>query len=189
MIDEKNYAYNDSKAPWTLWGKAQHVRTIMRGVAWVSTPSHGGLRVAEGVASKLLSEAARELAEHSNGYFWFEEDVACSIAFCEQPEWHRSLGFAAATREDHEATVRKWCPKYFEFLRDGVKRDPTVSVGTRLIVRKTLSFTNGETMSAGAVVIVKAIERKRMCVEHGGKLYRMPVAFCSSENPYLAIAA
>lgn len=188
---EKTYkTYSDyGPAPWTPWGKAQDVRTIERGVAWVGTASHGGLRVAEGVAKKKLSAAARACAEHSNGYFWFEEDCLHAIAFYEQPQWRAPSGREGSPiREDYEETIRR-SSNYFDLLRDGVASKPELSVGMRLALLKPLSFSGGHRMPIGETVIVKSIERSNIVVERNGQLYRMRAALYTCSEPYLAAVA
>ncbi len=118
--------------PNTPWGKADGVREIMRGVRWVNTPGHGGLGVAKGVADKLLSSAARRLGNYMGGYFWYEEDVQCSIPFFEHPEWAHAIGVSGVSKEHEEETIKKYYPKYFEYLTDGVKDPPKLKPGMKL---------------------------------------------------------
>jgi len=77
----------------TPWGQSQSIESIGRGIRWVSTASHGGLMVAVGIAKKVLSEQAINLAfpGTSGGYVCFEEDCSYAIAFHEHPEWKRHL--------------------------------------------------------------------------------------------------
>jgi len=81
----------------TPWGRSDSIRKIQFGVSWVGTPSHGGLAISKGQASKLLSEKALSrlpghiVCEQYGDYFFFEEDCAYAIAFLEHPEWKRYL--------------------------------------------------------------------------------------------------
>lgn len=84
---------------WTPWGTADAFFPVIRGVRFLSTPSHGGLAVAKGVASKLLSDAARYAAEYANGYYWFEEDCKINIALYEHPEW-QGMFLKTLTKEE-----------------------------------------------------------------------------------------
>lgn len=61
------------------WGKVDNVSSICRGVAWVSTPSHGGLRISKGFAQKHLSHSAIKRAIVQGGYLFFEEDCDFAI--------------------------------------------------------------------------------------------------------------
>jgi hypothetical protein len=67
------------------WGTIDHVTKIVAGVSFVSTPGHGGIRVAEGKA-RLMSEAARKKAIRQGSYYFFEEDCDYAIALIEIPE-------------------------------------------------------------------------------------------------------
>jgi hypothetical protein len=76
----------------TPWGKSDSTEKIVRGVSWVSTPSHGGLAVSIHSASFLLSKAACDHAsDPKKSYLFFEEDCNYAIAFYEHPEWKRAL--------------------------------------------------------------------------------------------------
>ncbi len=58
----------------TPWGTSQSIHNHARGIASVSTASHGGLMISNGVAQKHLSEEARNLAMVYGGYHCYEED-------------------------------------------------------------------------------------------------------------------
>jgi Domain of unknown function (DUF7007) len=75
----------------TPWGKADQVTKIEPGVSWVSTPSHGGLMIANGTAAKYLTPKAIEFGERYGSYVAFEEDCAYAIAFFQNPNWKRFL--------------------------------------------------------------------------------------------------
>lgn len=59
----------------TPWGAAQQVVTYTRGCAYVSTASHGGLMIAQSLALRCLSKAARNKALKYNNYYCYEEDA------------------------------------------------------------------------------------------------------------------
>lgn len=65
------------------WGQIDRVEKLIRGVAFVSTPGHGGIRVSKGVADARLSLEAREEAIYQNDYYWFEEDCQYAIPLFE----------------------------------------------------------------------------------------------------------
>jgi len=69
----------------TPWGAAQHVHTLFRGCAIVSTAGHGGMMIAASTAERLLTEAARKEALIHGGYFCYEEDCAVEIPLYESP--------------------------------------------------------------------------------------------------------
>src|SRR5579859_4475885 len=73
------------------WGTIDSSEQITRGVRWVSTPSHGGLMVSKGAASKYLTPKAIELGGAWGDYICFEEDCAYAIAFFQNPQWKRHL--------------------------------------------------------------------------------------------------
>jgi hypothetical protein len=65
---------------------------LERGISIVSTPSHGGVRIAEQYARKNLSEAARKRAIRQGTYFFFEEDCDFFIPFWELPHlWPKAF--------------------------------------------------------------------------------------------------
>lgn len=75
----------------TPWGAAQHVETLFRGCAAVSTAGHGGLMVAPATAAKLLSRAARKEALIHAGYLCFEQDCAVTVAVYDSPAIRAAL--------------------------------------------------------------------------------------------------
>jgi len=85
----------------TPWGQSQTKETIVPGVHWVTTASHGGLMVAKATAERLLTVAAIETAfpGRFGDYVCFEEDCAYSVAFFEHPDWKRT---------PDERALREW---------------------------------------------------------------------------------
>jgi hypothetical protein len=122
------------------WGKIQDTTKLVRGIAWVSTASHGGLRISKSKAESMLSESARKRAICTKSYYWWEEDCAYAIPFWELRELlatARDIGerlgpFRGATlnsktggscAEEHlHLTLSRWFPEYL--LERGDKPDP-----------------------------------------------------------------
>lgn len=99
----------------TPWGSSDTDYTIVRGVVWYSTPSHGGLKV----AGKYLSDAAKEIGKFYAGSYWFEEDVAYAIPVYENFDtWGKNLGDYTGgtnpTKQELESTIKRWYPEYFD---------------------------------------------------------------------------
>lgn len=97
------------------WGTIQDSRSICRGVAWVSTPGHGGLRIAKGFAEKHLSEAARKRAIVQGGYLYYEEDCDFAIPLFELPHlWDSALRNTPSNeRQDMLMnSLSGWNPEY-----------------------------------------------------------------------------
>ncbi len=69
----------------TPWGKTDSIQRIVRGLSFVSTPSHGGFAVADGFARKHLSSAALLRGHRKNNYHFFEEDCDAFIILLEIP--------------------------------------------------------------------------------------------------------
>ena len=91
------------------WGKIDNVTKVCRGIAWVGTPSHGGVRVSEGMAAKM-PDYMRNIGEHSHGYWWFEEDsawVVPAIVFNELSPFKVEL-------DEMKRTLRNSFPEAYE---------------------------------------------------------------------------
>lgn len=74
---------------YTPWGKADYSRSVVRGITFYSTSSHGGVFVTENAARKYLRKSALESEfvrgaydRKANGY-WFEEDCDATIVIFE----------------------------------------------------------------------------------------------------------
>lgn len=94
------------------WGKADSVNTIARGIHWVSTPGHGGLMIATGVARKLLSEAARKQGTTFGGYLAYEEDCQYAIAVYELKETIKSVFLETITEQGLLKSLSTWNADY-----------------------------------------------------------------------------
>lgn len=149
----KSWADGDTSAPVTIWGRAQFMTEIMRGVRWFSTAGHGGLAVADGVARKFLSPAAYKLGDRANGYVWYEEDSAFSIPFYEQPEWAASIaranGSPVRSKEYWEDVVRRWYPEYFRMVADNEPLPTKIRAGEKVKFVKNTSFGRQYLVPAG----------------------------------------
>ncbi|MBN1137674.1 MAG: hypothetical protein JXM73_13895 [Anaerolineae bacterium] len=111
------------------WGSIQHTEPVAPGIAWVSTASHGGLRIADTFAGEHLSEAARRRAISAYGQFWFEEDCLYAVAAYELPDlwpamFHLSSDLPASERRAELLhTISTWHADYL--LERGIKPEPT----------------------------------------------------------------
>lgn len=183
----------DRTAPWTPWGPAQYGTEIMRGVRVYGTAGHGGMAVAQGVARKLLTPAALKMGEFANGYYWYEEDAAIEIPFYERPEWFRKLqnrDMSEQERARSEASLRRWSPRYFTMLEQGVQLAPKLTPGMTLSVLKPISFGKGKfTMNVGDTVRVTEVRSGNMVVDFGGNLFRIPVRYYLDDDAYVAPSA
>jgi hypothetical protein len=99
------------------WDAVQTCDPLADGVYWVTTAGHGGLMVESAAALAHLSPAARRHAMKWSGWFCFEEDCQCSIAFYERPDWFAALLRHAPTEEQtarNLQTVKSWEWQYYE---------------------------------------------------------------------------
>ena len=73
------------------WGEIQQTSKVITGASFVSTASHGGLRISKGLYDKLpanvkiLIEKDKYICFYGN-YYWFEEDCAYAIPVYFFPE-------------------------------------------------------------------------------------------------------
>ena len=106
---------------WTPWGRSDSAAYLAEGLAIVSTPSHGGLRVSLGLLKKNSRRGSQWLIEHMatdtmGSYAFFEEDCAMAAVFYDCPEF---VQFLPADRRDamcdygHMVIERHW-PHYFQ---------------------------------------------------------------------------
>ena len=99
----------------TLWGKADYVTHLERGVVWVGTPSHGGLMVGKAVARKRLSPEAQEVGELCGSWLCYEEDCAYAVPLYENPQWALMCQFVVPpTVAQLEDVLKNWHPDYYE---------------------------------------------------------------------------
>ena len=106
---------------YTPWGHAQHVEVLDRGgIVWVSTASHGGLRISKVCAlAKNVSQAAIKVGIETNEHFWFEEDCAWAVIAWELPHlWNYFFKYMSAKdNKDLQTTyllntITFWNPEY-----------------------------------------------------------------------------
>jgi len=82
----------------TPWGKAQDITGIGEGLWWVSTASHGGVKL-DAKRNRLIPQAARMPGG------WYEEDCKWAIAAHVLPEVEAMI---CACRKTIEATLRRY---------------------------------------------------------------------------------
>lgn len=70
---------------YTIWGTSESVDEVMKGLRWVTTPSHGGFVMTPTLAREF-PPALLKCGELRCGSWWFEEDcAACAVVsprFC-----------------------------------------------------------------------------------------------------------
>ena len=165
---QEGYGYKEG--PKTPWGQAQEVYRIDKGVTWYSTPSHGGLGVARGVAKKYLSPQARDLAMKWGGTLWYEEDCDWAIPFYEVPKWEdvmAKMGWAKKTSESYKHDlIEKYNPEYF--TAEPKEEPPTVKelmIGD-IVVMQTRPSTFEIVEIKGSKALGRAVDT--------GQVYSMP---------------
>ena len=153
------------------WGTSQHIDKIARGVVFVSTSSHGGLGVSKVFARKVLSDAALLCANYFNGYYWFEEDCQCTIAFLEHPEWAARFN---GTADSYKASVERSYPLYYEYLATNKKAPREPVVGQSLKVRCSLGG-----LMVDEILKVVEIRAASVIVSRSGhnNLLRLPMGY------------
>lgn len=108
------------------WGHVDHQERLAEGVLWVSTPSHGGVRIDTEVVA--LSEAAKKRGmwhyETAPRYLWFEEDCQYAIAIFELPQtWPKLFREMDEDARAHLLkTLSSWEADYL--LERGIEPDP-----------------------------------------------------------------
>ena len=65
----------------TIWGAAQSVENLCRGVRLVFTARHGGLLVSKGFAEKHIPQSVLEKIPFRDNYYQFEEDCDLHLVF------------------------------------------------------------------------------------------------------------
>lgn len=89
----------------TPWGKADYVRYVAPGIAVVSTPSHGGVKL-DRARNALVHEAWRGKGG------WYEEDLWANVPIFTFPDlpWPCEPKGAAALKESAARTLKDWYP-------------------------------------------------------------------------------
>ena len=131
---ELHWSDGDRSAPKTPWGPAQQGYVVARDVIFYGTAGHGGLRVSNTVANKMLSDAAKKMAMHWGGAYWYEEDVAITVPWYEVEAWRKasakwfpSLG--TETPAGMQKQLERWYPEYLEMVATGYKTPASPQVG------------------------------------------------------------
>jgi hypothetical protein len=180
---DKDWSDQDPRAPKTPWGPAQYAYVLQRGLTFFGTASHGGLRVASGVARKALSAAALRQAESWGGAYWFEEDVAILIPLYERPEWYalfrRKMGGGGVmTPEQIQKSIERSFPRYFKMVEEGVKHPEP---GDRLLVKSVIPFRDGRAIESGTELTLVREQRGKLLVEApDGYQFLLPTSFIST---------
>jgi hypothetical protein len=104
------------------WGRIDQVEKITVGISFVSTPSHGGLRVSKRALNKyaINPELITKLGgiEISN-YVFFEEDCAQFLFLLDAPEILKLDALKRGLNPDDmfqtaKKIVENWIPDYFK---------------------------------------------------------------------------
>lgn len=102
------------------WGSIQNTEHFERGISFVSTASHGGLRISRKYADDHLSKLAIQFATSmDDNYLWYEEDCDYAIPMYELDYlWgvmfqHDKKNVTYNQRKSSlEDTVKYWNPIY-----------------------------------------------------------------------------
>ena len=97
-----------TKKAYSPWGQADHTDPIARGLAWVSTPGHGGVRVSRGRQEKIPIYM-QGYAIRTGDYFWYEEDIDWCIPALIFPAefWAHKLRQCHAQHTNAEETIAR----------------------------------------------------------------------------------
>jgi len=98
------------------WGAIQDADPLAPGIDFVTTASHGGIRVAREVAHELLTPAALKCAIEQGEYFFFEEDCDYVIVLYEIPSL-RSKAFGLDCKDIEKelmSSLRRWNASYLK---------------------------------------------------------------------------
>ena len=102
------------------WGAIQQTESFERGISFVSTAGHGGLRISKGYAHNHLSRLAISCATYTDeNYLWYEEDCDYAIPLYELDYlWgivfkrdKRNTTYAQR-KASLESTIKYWNTKY-----------------------------------------------------------------------------
>ena len=104
------------------WGTIDGVTDILPGMWFVSTPSHGGIKLSP-ERQKQIPESLR-LGKRAvpyvpdTGKSWYEEDCEWAIPYCvfekELKEQGRGIAGKLWSNERHKETLRTWYPDQYE---------------------------------------------------------------------------
>jgi len=131
---ELSWSDGDRSAPKTPWGPAQQGYVLGKDVIIYGTAGHGGLRVSNSVANKLLSDAAKKMAMHWGGAYWYEEDVAITVPLYEVEAWRKAAtkwfpSLGTETTAGMKKQLERWFPEYLAMVDAGYKMPASPQVG------------------------------------------------------------
>lgn len=86
----------------TPWGQAQQIEDLAPGIKWVSTASHGGVKL-----DRALNAEVPDYMREPDG--WYEEDVDWAVVAVVYPD-----AFEPGSRERAKDTLRNWRPGAYE---------------------------------------------------------------------------
>lgn len=135
----------------TIWGEAQFVDHLCRGVRSVSTASHGGLLVSKGFAEKHIPKEVLANTPFEQNCYQFEEDCAYSIPMMFKPSLIENLMKAwnpSSDEDDLLAKVKRsaasiysafvrWYPEYASAYQSAIDE-------FKLYCKYTLNFNDAE---------------------------------------------
>ena len=118
----RHTSFPEGRGTGTPWGPAHSSTVLARGCVAYTTGSHGGVSVTINWARKNLTPHGAHLGSPWGGKLWYEEDCQIVILFLEHPEFYREFHpdsdyytkNIAAIRDEDEAQVRKYFPKYHD---------------------------------------------------------------------------
>lgn len=109
----------------TPWGQSDaEYLTNIPGLAFYTTPSHGGFFVPHDLVIQLPGWARAYAEKWTGSPNWFEEDVAAAIVLYFWPEAARALGDSRSLDEikrEAASSIRHWIPE--AQLSEGLKRE------------------------------------------------------------------
>jgi hypothetical protein len=115
----------------TPWGRADHIKQVIPGMWWVSTPSHGGFylspeRLLQMPAWAIATPRWAGLDDGPNGGPWFEEDCEWCIpvlVFWDEYQVSEKAENQPDTYTNAVDTLKNWHPARYEVWA-GVKLEP-----------------------------------------------------------------
>lgn len=138
----------------TPWGSADNVTYLAPGIASVSTPGHGGIKL-----SPARNKEVDPIWRNSNG--WLEEDCEWSIAAITHPD-----GFSEEHQRYAHESARRWFPDEYEAV---VGKDPA-----------KYGVTDYKPIAPGESLVR---DEKVFFAENAGKVQRAWSASYSKDHP------
>jgi len=102
------------------WGVVQHVsKTNFRGISFIDTAGHGGMRVSKGVAEYHVPKKilAKEAIFYGN-YYYFEEDCTWAIPCYFSTKIREAVNalFSKKSPEEFKHMVESHINRYFNYI-------------------------------------------------------------------------